>query len=81
MPHVDRAGQIRQYAPNDPTDMSIHLQKAPVNEEQSDLSSEAEPDENDGDDVDSDGFDEDVIMAVEGDMATSLSQQHDFVGF
>ncbi|MCJ1466108.1 hypothetical protein MMC07_004727 [Pseudocyphellaria aurata] len=81
LPHVDRAGQIRNHAAKS-TDISQN--SVPQSGDASDtdiLSDEEEFDEIDSDDVDSDGLDNDFIQLSHDNASQTLSQQQDFVHF
>lgn len=82
LPHVDRAGQIRQHATNAADHMKVKSVTA-ENDGESDLSSdEGDFDEIDSDDVDSEGLEEeDVITQADNSVNHALSQQQDFVHF
>lgn len=80
LPHVDRAGQIRQYAAKSYSFPSSHAQERVGENESSDLSSEEEEyDEMDSDDVDSDGLEDDLMLPHQD--ANPLLQQANFVRF
>jgi hypothetical protein len=77
LPHVDRAGKIRQF----PTDTDRVIE-TPEADGINDLSSDGDEDMNDvdSDDVDSDGLEDSMAMAQDG-SDDRLSRQDDFVRF
>ena len=77
LPHVDRAGQIRQYANPESTNPSRSLLAHDGDTDESDVSSQ-EPDATDSDDIDSDGLADDLHLVTNSGF---LSQQDDYVQF
>ena len=80
LPHVDRAGQVRQYAGKNANLLSSDLDESAGGYDSGDISSdEEEYDEMDSDDIDSDGLEDDLMMMPQD--ANPLSQQESFVRF
>ena len=82
LPHVDRAGQIRQHSANITGTSKDGLLSSGDDDQESDLpSEEGNFDEIDSDDVDSDGLEDDLIHLSHDTEKHGLSQQQDFVQF
>ena len=72
LPHVDRAGQLRQH----------DVVTRNLVEHDSDISSaEENPVGLEDDDVESDGLEDEVMVVAEGDQSHVLAHQDDFVQF
>ena len=81
LPHIDRAGQIRNREANTTGSAdNNHSTEEEEEEEDEDVSSEEEYDEIDSDDVDSDELDE-TEEFIQGSDHDEIQQQQDFIPF
>ena len=82
LPHVDRAGQLRKRAADNPETKSNSHTGNTTDDDKSDVASDDEGyDEIDSDDVDSEGLQEDMMQLSDNSEDLRLSQQEDFVPF